>query len=161
MTTPSATPSATGPTLLPVATPARTRAAVAELLRPQRRLGLSAVTVMVAATAVGLLTQPLLGRIVDEVADGGTADVVTTVAALLLAVAVAQGLTTGWGLSLVSQLGETTLARLRERFVDRALRLPLDQVEKAGAGDLTARVTADVSLIAEAVRNALPELVRS
>ncbi|MBC7268499.1 MAG: ABC transporter ATP-binding protein [Streptomyces sp.] len=161
MTTPSATPTATGPTLLPVATPARTRAAVAELLRPQRRLGLGAVTVMVAATAVGLLTQPLLGRIVDEVTDGGTADAVTTVAALLLAVAVVQGLTTGWGLSLVSQLGETTLARLRERFVDRALRLPLDQVEKAGAGDLTARVTADVSLIAEAVRNALPELVRS
>ncbi|MFE6281179.1 ABC transporter ATP-binding protein [Streptomyces sp. NPDC057877] len=150
------------PTLLPVATPTRTRAAVAELLRPQRRPALTAVTVMAVATAVGLLTQPLLGRIVDEVAEGeGSADAVTVIAALLLAVAVAQGLTTGWGLSLVSRLGETTLARMRERFVERALHLPLDRVEKAGAGDLTARVTADVSLIAEAVRNALPELVRS
>jgi ATP-binding cassette subfamily C protein len=34
-------------------------------------------------------------------------------------------------------------------------------VERAGAGDLTARVTADVSLIADAVRNALPALGRS
>jgi ATP-binding cassette subfamily C protein len=34
-------------------------------------------------------------------------------------------------------------------------------VERAGSGDLTARVTADVSRVAEAVRTALPELARS
>lgn len=147
--------------LLPVATPARTRAAVARLLRPQRGLALTALAVMVGSTAVGLLVQPLLGRIVDLAADRGSVDALTTTAALLVAVAVAQGVSAGYGLSLVSQLGETTLARLREKFVERALGLPLERVEKAGAGDLTARVTADVSLIAEAVRNALPELVRS
>ncbi|MFF8479707.1 ABC transporter ATP-binding protein [Streptomyces antibioticus] len=151
------------PTLLPVATPARTRAAVAELVRPQRRLALGALTVMVASTAVGLLVQPLLGRIVDLAADRGSAaaDAITTTALLLVAVAVAQGVSTGFGLSLISRLGETTLARLRERFVERALGLPLERVEKAGAGDLTARVTADVSLIADAVRSALPEFARS
>lgn len=153
-------PQASGP-LLPVATPARTRAAVARLLRPQRTLAVTAFAVMTAATAVGLLVQPLLGRIVDLAAERGPSDAITLTAALLVAVAVAQGVTTGLGLSLISRLGETTLARLRERFVERALQLPLDRVEKAGAGDLTARVTADVSLIAEAVRNALPELARS
>lgn len=147
--------------LLPVATPARTRAAVAELLRPQLWLALTALAVMVGSTAVGLLVQPLLGRIVDLAADRGSVDALTTTAGLLVAVAVAQGVSAGYGLSLVSRLGETTLARLRENFVERALGLPLERVEKAGAGDLTARVTADVSLIAEAVRNALPELVRS
>ncbi|AVV47000.1 ABC transporter ATP-binding protein [Streptomyces sp. ID05-04B] len=149
------------PSLLPVASPARTRAAVVALVRPQRRLALAALTVMTAATAVGLLVQPLLGRIVDLAADRGSANAVTVTAALLAAVAVVQGLTTGLGLSLISRLGETTLARLREQFVERALALPLDRVEKAGAGDLTARVTADVSLIADAVRSALPELARS
>ncbi|WAZ19880.1 ABC transporter ATP-binding protein/permease [Streptomyces cinnabarinus] len=147
--------------LLPVATPARTRAAIAELLRPQRRLALTAFAVMVGSTAVALLTQPLLGRIVDLAADRGSVDAITTTAALLVAVAVAQGLSAGFGLSLISRLGETTLARLREKFVERALGLPLERVERAGAGDLTARVTADVSLVAEAVRNALPELARS
>ncbi|MBA2813134.1 ABC transporter ATP-binding protein [Streptomyces sp. KM273126] len=149
------------PSLLPVASPARTRAAVVELVRPHRALALTAVAVMVGATAVGLLVQPLLGRIVDLAADRGPADAITTTAALLAAVAVVQGLSTGLGLSLVSRLGETTLARLRERFVERALDLPLERVERAGSGDLTARVTADVSLIAEAVRGALPELARS
>ncbi|MEU8991958.1 ABC transporter ATP-binding protein [Streptomyces sp. NPDC048558] len=160
------TPSDAGATsegagLLPVATPARTRAAVAELLRPQRPLVMAAFAVMVGATAIGLLVQPLLGRIVDLAADRASADAFATTAALLVAVAVAQGVSSGFGLSLLSRLGETTLARLRERFVERALGLPLERVEKAGAGDLTARVTADVSLIAEAVRGALPELARS
>lgn len=80
---------------------------------------------------------------------------------LLVVVALVQGAATGLGLSLVSRLGETVLALLRERFVDRALHLPLERVEGAGSGDLTARVTGDVSLIADAVRNALPELARS
>ncbi|MER7571576.1 ABC transporter ATP-binding protein [Streptomyces sp. NPDC126514] len=147
--------------LLPVATPARTRAAVGQLLRPQRALAITAFAVMTGSTAVGLLTQPLLGRIVDLAADRGSVDAITATAALLVAVAVAQGVTAGFGLSLISRLGETTLARLREKFVERALGLPLERVERAGAGDLTARVTADVSLVADAVRNALPELARS
>lgn len=150
-----------GAHLLPVATSARTRAAVLELVRPHRRLALTGFAVLVGSTAVGLLVQPLLGRIVDLAADRASVDAITVTAALLVAVAVVQGVSAGFGLSLISRLGETTLARLRERFVERALGLPLERVEKAGAGDLTARVTADVSLIAEAVRSALPELARS
>lgn len=80
---------------------------------------------------------------------------------LLVLVAVAQGVTTALGMSLVSRLGETVLAELRERFVERALSLPLERLERAGSGDLNSRVTRDVSRVAEAVRSALPELVRS
>ncbi|GII63981.1 multidrug ABC transporter permease [Sphaerisporangium krabiense] len=154
-------PSARVPLRLPVATPARTRAAVRELLRPHRRLATGGFAVLVAATAIGLLVQPLLGRVVDLVAGRHPAAALTQPVALLAAVAVAQGLATMLGLSLVSRLGETVLARLRERFVDRALRLPLERLERAGSGDLTARVTSDVSRVAEAVRTALPELARS
>ncbi|MFB4316044.1 ABC transporter ATP-binding protein [Actinomadura sp. 21ATH] len=149
------------PELLPTADGARIRAMLGELLRPHRGLAAAAFLTMTAATAVGLLTAPLLGRIVDVVAAGRDTGAITWVVALLVAVALVQGLSTALGLSLVSRLGETVLARLRERFVDRALRLPLDEVERAGSGDLVARVTGDVSLIAEAVRRALPELVRS
>ncbi|ACZ86407.1 multidrug efflux ATP-binding/permease protein Rv0194 [Streptosporangium roseum] len=150
-----------GRELLPVAAPARTRAAVRELLRPHRGLALGGFAVMVAATAVGLLTQPLLGRIVDLVADRHPAGALTLPAALLVLVALTQGGATALGLSLISRLGETALAELRERFIERALRLPLEQVEKAGSGDLTARVTGDVSQVSEAIRTALPELARS
>ncbi|MFD9721227.1 ABC transporter ATP-binding protein [Streptomyces sp. NPDC059076] len=147
--------------LLPIASPARTRAAVGELLRPHRFLAVTGFTVMIIATAVGLLTQPLLGRIVDIAADHRPPDALTTTVLLLAAVAVVQGLATAVGLSLVSRLGESVLAQLRERFIERALGLSLEEVERAGSGDLTVRVTGDVSLTADAVRHALPELARS
>ncbi|WP_079052977.1 ABC transporter ATP-binding protein [Streptomyces phaeochromogenes] len=150
-----------GRELLPTATPARTRAAVRELVRPRRGLAVAGFAAMIVATGVGLLVQPLLGRIVDIVADHRPPGDITLPVVLLVLVALAQGATTALGLSLVSRLGETVLARLRERFVEKALRLPLEQVEKAGAGDLTARVTRDVSVVGEAVRDALPELARS
>lgn len=147
--------------LLPTATPARTRAAVRELLRPHRAPAVGGALVMVVATAVGLLTQPLLGHIVDLVTDRRPAGALALPAVLLVLVAVGQGVATACGMSLVSRLGETVLAELRERFVERALSLPLERLERAGSGDLNSRVTRDVSRVAEAVRNALPELVRS
>lgn len=147
--------------LLPTATPARTWAAVRELLHPHKALAAGGAAVMVAATAVGLLTQPLLGHIVDLVTDRRPAGALTLPVVLLALVAVAQGVATAFGMSLVSRLGETVLAELRERFVERALSLPLDRLERAGSGDLNARVTRDVSRVAEAVRTALPELIRS
>ncbi|MDX3094944.1 ABC transporter ATP-binding protein [Streptomyces sp. ME19-03-3] len=147
--------------LLPTATPARTRAAVRELVRPHRAPAVGGAVVMVVATSVGLLTQPLLGHIVDLVTDRRPAGALTLPVVLLALVAVAQGVATACGMSLVSRLGETVLAELRERFVERALSLPLARLERAGSGDLNSRVTRDVSRVAEAVRTALPELVRS
>ncbi|MFJ6489801.1 ABC transporter ATP-binding protein [Streptomyces californicus] len=150
-----------GAELLPVATAARTRAALRTLVRPDRGLALTGIGVLVAATVVGLLVQPLLGRIVDVVADGRPAGDLTLPVVLLIAVAAVQGVTTTLGLTRVARLGETVLARLREQFVERALNLPADRLERAGSGDLTARVTGDVARVTEAIRSALPEMARS
>lgn len=147
--------------LLPTATGARTRAAVGELLRPRRLLAVGALTGLVLATAASLLTAPLLGHVVDLVVDGRPASAITTPVVLLVLAAVAAGIMTAVGIALVARLGEEMLAALRERFVARALGLPLEQVEGAGSGDLNARVTNDVAVIAKAVRNALPALGRS
>ncbi|MFJ8076647.1 ABC transporter ATP-binding protein [Streptomyces sp. NPDC096176] len=143
--------------LLPTATGAQTLSVVRKLLRRHRLLTVGAVTVLVVGTGIGLLTAPLLGRIVDLVVDQRGAAALTVPMVLLLAVAVARGVATAIGKSLVARLGETVLADLRERFIARALRLPLERVEQAGSGDLTSRVTGDVTLIAKAVRQALPE----
>ncbi|MFE9249060.1 ABC transporter ATP-binding protein [Streptomyces sp. NPDC007088] len=150
-----------GRELLPVATAARTRAALRLLVRPDRTRALTGVGVLAAATAIGLLVQPLLGRVVDIVADGRPASALTPPVALLVLVALAQGGTTAVGLARIAGFGERVLARLRERFIDRVLQLPADRLERAGSGDLTARVTGDVARVAEAVRSALPELTRS
>ncbi|HVV14347.1 ABC transporter ATP-binding protein [Amycolatopsis sp.] len=139
--------------LLPTAT--RLRGTLAELVRPHRVLAFGAFAVLLGATATGLATAPLLGHIVDLVVAHGS---VAVPVVLLVIVAVARGALQAAGQTLVARVGESMLATLREQFVSRALGLPLSTVEKAGAGDLTARVTGDVSVIAKAVREGLPEL---
>jgi ATP-binding cassette, subfamily C, bacterial len=150
-----------GHVILPVATGARTRAVLVEMLRPHRKRGAIAIAALVSGAAVSLLTAPLLGSIVDVVVGGRGADAVTGPVLLLVAVAIAQGLLAVAGIALVARGGESTLAALRERFVARALELPLERVEQAGSGDLTSRVTADVTLVGEAVRQAVPEFARA
>ncbi|GHE38491.1 multidrug ABC transporter permease [Streptosporangium violaceochromogenes] len=147
--------------LLPVASAARVRAALRELARPHRTAALCGLAVLVAATGTGLLTAPVLGHVIDLVAQGRPASAVTAPVVWLAVIAVAQGTMTALGVSLVARLGEGMLATLRERFVDRALRLPLERVERAGSGDLTSRVTNDVSVITTAVREGMPSLARS
>ncbi|GAA2410183.1 ABC transporter ATP-binding protein [Actinomadura vinacea] len=147
--------------LLPTATAARVRAAVRELARPHRRTVAAGFLTLVTATAVGLLTAPVLGHVIDLVAADRPASALTAPAAWLVVIAAAQGVLTAFGLGLVARAGESMLATLRERFVERALRLPLERVERAGSGDLTSRVTNDVSVITTVVREAVPALARS
>lgn len=147
--------------LLPVADGRRVRAVVGELLGQAKGQTALAFATLVIATAIGRFTAPLLGRVVDLVTEHRPAAELVTPVVELVFVAVGQAIATAIGVSLIARLGETILASLRERFVERALGLPLDQLERAGSGDLTSRVTNDVSVIAEAVRQALPELGQS
>jgi ATP-binding cassette subfamily C protein len=147
--------------LLPVADGRRIRAVIGELLGRAKGRTVAAFAILVGATAIGLFTARLLGAVVDlVVAHRPAAELVPPVVGLVV-VAMTQAAAAAIGVSLVARLGETILAELRERFVERALGLPLDQLERAGSGDLTARVTNDVSVVADAVRRAMPELGRS
>ncbi|NUS58559.1 MAG: ABC transporter ATP-binding protein, partial [Streptomycetaceae bacterium] len=64
-----------------------------------------------------------------------------------------------WARYIGHRFGERTLARVREDFVDRTLALPANVVERAGAGDLTARGTADVALVGTTLRDVGPDLL--
>ena len=146
---------------LPVADARRTRAAVGDLLREHRLLVVGTGLVLLGRAAAGLVGPAVLGRIVDLVLTGAGAGAITGPFLLLLAAAVAEGGLALVGGLLVARLGETMLARLRERVVDRTLRLPQARVERAGSGDLLSRVSGDVAVIATAIRSALPALVGS
>ncbi|MFG2409037.1 ABC transporter ATP-binding protein [Streptomyces brevispora] len=147
--------------LLPTASGAESLAALRTMLRGHRRLTAAAVTVLAAGTGIGLLTAPLLGHIVDLVVERRGTRALVVPLVLLIVVALVRGAATAAGSTLVARLGETVLAAVREQFIERALRLPLERVEAAGSGDLVSRVTSDVSLIAKSVRQALPEFTRS
>lgn len=147
--------------ILPVASAERTGSMLRELLRPHRLTAWVTLTVLVARAAVGLVGPAVLGRIVDLALEEARPGAITGPFLLLLAVAVAEGALAVIGGVMVARLGETMLARLRERVVDRALGLPLEQIERAGSGDLLSRVSGDVSVVSDATRQALPTLAAS
>ena len=55
-----------------------------------------------------------------------------------------------------SILGEFVLSSLRERFIERAVQLPPNVVERAGSGELLTRTTTDIDKVTWAVRDAVP-----
>ncbi|WP_250038468.1 ABC transporter ATP-binding protein [Paractinoplanes maris] len=148
-------------TLLPIASGRRTWAAVLALVKPRRGRLAGALLLLIAGTVAGLVAPPLLGHIVDLATGGGRTGDFLMAGAGLVGAALVEAALAGFGVALLAQVGEDSLARLRERSVESALRLPLEQVEKAGAGDLTSRVTNDVAVVAEAARSALPEFTRA
>lgn len=146
--------------ILPVAGARAVRVAVGRLLRGRRGVLAVGLVALVASAVAGVLVPPLLGQIVDVVVDRRGADAVTAPVLGLVGAALAQGLFAVVGMAAIARAGEGVLADLREAFVARALRLPLARLEQAGAGDLTSRVTADLSLVGDAVRQAVPDMAR-
>ncbi|MGW4897843.1 ABC transporter ATP-binding protein [Kitasatospora sp. NPDC004240] len=143
---------------LPVAGRGRLIGAAAALLRPERGAFAAVLALNTLAVGAGLVAPWLLGRIVNEVRDGASAGTVDRLALAVLVAAVTQLLLVRWARVLGHRFGERTLARVRERFVDRTIALPVSEVERAGTGDLTVRGTTDVGQVGAALRDAGPDL---
>ncbi|MEU1791598.1 ABC transporter ATP-binding protein [Streptomyces sparsogenes] len=143
---------------LPVGTPATVRGYVRELLRRHRTA--FAVLMAVNATAViaSMVGPQLLGGLVEDLAEGERdLHIGRTVALFAVALAVQTAF-----VRLVrlrgAMLGERMLADLREDFLVRSVGLPPSVLERAGTGDLLSRITTDVDRLANAMREAVPQL---
>ncbi|MFF4248699.1 ABC transporter ATP-binding protein [Streptomyces sp. NPDC001822] len=145
-------------TTLPVGTPATVRAYVRALLRRHRR----AFAVLIAVNAVAVIasiTGPyLLGGLVEDLSDGVTdLHLERTVAVFAVALIVQTVFTRTMRLR-GAMLGEEMLADLREDFLVRSVGLPPGVLERAGTGDLLSRITTDIDRLANAMREAVPQL---
>jgi ABC-type multidrug transport system fused ATPase/permease subunit len=143
---------------LPVGSPPTVRAYVAELLRRHRRAFLILIAVNTAAVLASMTGPWLLGDLVERVSDRtselrlGPTVALFTAALAVQAVFVRQVRLRG------AMLGERMLADLREDFLVRSVGLPPGVLERAGTGDLLSRITTDIDRLANAMREAVPQL---
>lgn len=145
--------------ILPIADAADTWAWLRAELWKRRVATVSTLVVSAVAAALALVPVYLFGMFVDRVrADAQPSSVVWMLVVIVLA-ALAGGICTGVAAYLIRRLGETMLASIRERTVERALRLPIVTVERVGKGDILSRVGDDVSVIGKAVTDVVPNLV--
>ncbi|MFJ9546700.1 ABC transporter ATP-binding protein [Streptomyces erythrochromogenes] len=143
---------------LPVGTPATVRGYVRDLFRRHRRAFLVLVGVNAVAVIASMVGPYLLGRVVDELA-AGARELQLERMALMFALALA---VQTCFVRLVrlrgAMLGEEMLADLREDFLVRSVGLPPGVLERAGTGDLLSRITTDIDRLANAMREAVPQL---
>ncbi|ROQ63209.1 ABC-type multidrug transport system fused ATPase/permease subunit [Streptomyces sp. 840.1] len=145
-------------TTLPVGTPATVRSYVGELMRRHRRPFI-VVTLLNTVAVVSSIAGPyLLGGLVEDLSDGVTDLHLERTAAVFAVALVIQTAVTRMMRLRSAMLGEEMLADLREDFLVRSVRLPPGVLERAGTGDLLSRITTDIDRLANAMREAVPQL---
>ncbi|MFG2720526.1 ABC transporter ATP-binding protein [Streptomyces sp. NPDC048416] len=145
-------------TTLPVGTPATVRAYVRELLRRHR----GAFAVLIGTNAVAVVASMvgpyLLGGVVEDLSTGVRDLHLPRVAALFAVALIVQTVFVRMVRLRGGMLGEEMLADLREDFLVRSVGLPPGVLERAGTGDLLSRITTDIDRLANAMREAVPQL---
>ncbi|MEB8337230.1 ABC transporter ATP-binding protein [Streptomyces endophyticus] len=149
---------------LPVGAPATVRAYVRELYQRHRREFLLLIGVNTVAVIASMAGPYLLGGLIQDVSEGpgGAGSVegpqlartigLFALALVVQAVFIRQVRLRG------AMLGERMLADLREDFLVRSVGLPPGVLERAGTGDLLSRITTDIDRLANAMREAVPQL---
>jgi ATP-binding cassette subfamily C protein len=143
---------------LPVGAPATVRAYVAELLRRHRRAFLLLVLANTVATVAVMVGPWLLGGLVERLSDGTRELHLELTAGFFVLALVVQAVFVREVRLRGAMLGERMLADLREDFLVRSVRLPPGVLERAGTGDLLSRITTDIDRLANAMREAVPQL---
>ncbi|MEV1010673.1 ABC transporter ATP-binding protein [Streptomyces sp. NPDC049881] len=143
---------------LPVAGRETVRRYVRALLHRHRRAFGGLVVVNAVAVIASMIGPYLLGRVVQDLADGERElHLGRTIALFAVSLAVQ-----AFFVRLVrlrgAVLGERMLADLREDFLVRAVGLPPGVLERAGTGDLLARINTDVDRLSKAMREAVPQM---
>ncbi|MEU9336172.1 ABC transporter ATP-binding protein [Streptomyces sp. NPDC048290] len=146
---------------LPVGAPATVRAYVKELFRRHRGAFLVLMGVNTAAVVASMVGPYLLGGLVERVSDRASDLRLGPTVGLFLAALLIQAVFVHQVRLRGAMLGERMLADLREDFLVRSVGLPPGVLERAGTGDLLSRITTDIDRLANAMREAVPQLAIS
>ncbi|MFF0754041.1 ABC transporter ATP-binding protein [Streptomyces sp. NPDC004267] len=146
-------------TTLPVGSAATVRGYVRDLLHRHRGAFAALVTVNVVAVIASMAGPWLLGTVVEDLSAGIRELHPGRTAALFAVALLIQTVFTRLVRLRGAMLGERMLADLREDFLVRSVALPPGVLERAGTGDLLSRITTDIDRLANAMREAVPQLV--
>ncbi|MGW4220267.1 ABC transporter ATP-binding protein [Streptomyces bacillaris] len=145
-------------TTLPVGTPTTVRGYVRGLLRRHRTAFALLIGTNAVAVIASIVGPYLLGGLVEDLSDGVTDLHLERTAAIFALALVVQTVFTRSMRLRGAMLGEEMLADMREDFLVRSVGLPPGVLERAGTGDLLSRITTDIDRLANAMREAVPQL---
>ena len=146
---------------LPLASARESLAVLWPLLRERRGFLLLVGLAGLVGSVAGLVAPWVIGWLVDVLPDASDGAVVLVGAGAIAVAGVVGALCTWAGQTWLARLTEPTVARLRERVMDRSLRLGAAQMERTETGDLVSRVAEDAREISQAATTVIPLVVQS
>ncbi len=117
---------------------------IGRFAQPHRRLLVRFLLLSVVTAVLAVATPVLAGRVVDAIVQGAALAVVAGFAALIAAIAVAEGglgILTRW---LSSRIGESLILDLRTAVFDHVQRMPIAFFTRTRTGALVSRLNNDV-----------------
>lgn len=124
---------------------------------PQFSLGL--IFLLVSSLA-GLAFPKLLGNLVDPKSNEHLFNGMNKAGVLLVAVLVAQAIFSFFRIVLFVNVTEKTLATLRQTIYSHLIRLPMKFFLERRVGELSSRISSDISLLQETFTTTLAEFIR-
>ncbi|MET3878378.1 ABC transporter transmembrane domain-containing protein [Chitinophaga sp. OAE865] len=124
---------------------------------PQFSLGLFFLLV---SSLAGLAFPKLLGNLVDPKSNDFLFNGMNKAGVLLVAVLVAQAIFSFFRIVLFVNVTEKTLATLRQTIYSHLIRLPMKFFLERRVGELSSRISSDISLLQETFTTTLAEFIR-
>ena len=125
---------------------------------PSKPLVALAIALSIIGTVAGLIVPFFTKNLVDQLSGSSLSSGVIT---LLIAAFVVQAIFSGLSMYLLLYIGETVVARLRERLMKKVLSLQISYFDSNRVGDTTSRIVNDTGVIKDLVSNHLISLLTS
>ncbi|WP_270180960.1 ABC transporter ATP-binding protein [Alkalihalobacillus sp. CinArs1] len=125
---------------------------------PSKLLVTIAVTMSLIGTVAGLIVPFFTKNLVDQLSSGTLSN---GIIGLLIAAFVLQAIFSGLSMYLLLYIGESVVARLRERLMKKVLSMKVTFFDSNRVGDTTSRIVNDTGVIKDLVSNHLINLLTS
>lgn len=118
------------------------------------------LTFLLAASLASLVFPKLVGQLVDYGNQGKLGEEINRIALILIAVLLIQALFSYFRIFLFVRVTEKTLADLRQSAYNHLIRLPMSFFQHRRVGELNSRISADITLLQDALTSTLAEFLR-
>jgi ABC-type multidrug transport system fused ATPase/permease subunit len=124
---------------------------------PQFSLGMF---FLFASSLSGLAFPKLLGDLVDSSANGHLMEDINRLGVMLAGVLIAQAIFSYFRIVLFVNVTEKTLASLRQNIYNHLIKLPMKFFLTRRVGELSSRISSDISLLQETFTTTIAEFIR-
>ncbi|MDY0344771.1 MAG: ABC transporter transmembrane domain-containing protein [Lentimicrobium sp.] len=129
-------------------------------IKPYRWTYALGLLFLLGSSAASLVFPKLLGELVDYGNKGQLTQEINRIAMILIGVLIAQSVFSYFRIVLFVNVAEKTLADLRQSTFNHLVRLPMKFFQQRRVGELNSRISADITLLQDALTTTLAEFIR-